>query len=134
MLRTIHPTWIAFGWFIAAAVTAFILLAFAAWDAAPVGADFPLGGGAAACFAGFLIGGFFAGWRARGAPVLHGVGIALCSLVIAIIANLAFGEPLKQTAWPPVGELMLLLGVQLIAAVLGAYSAIRWRRGAGVSG
>lgn len=134
MTRTVRPTWIAFGWFIGAAVTAFILLAFAAWDAAPAGADFPLGGGAAACFAGFLIGGFFAGWRAGRAPVLHGVGIALCSLIVAFVANVAFGEPLKQTAWPPVGQLMLLLGVQLIAAVLGAYAAIRWRRGVAAPG
>ncbi|MBV9773896.1 MAG: hypothetical protein JO040_08095 [Gemmatimonadetes bacterium] len=121
-LQNVRPSWVAFGWFVAAAVTGLVLLALAA-----VGIVHPAAetGGAwvfLAVLVGFLAGGWVVGWRTGSAPILHGVGIGLFSLVIWLLANLLAGA-LHLTDWtalsPTVAAGVLLL--QIVAAAAGAW-------------
>jgi hypothetical protein len=127
MLREIRPTWIAFGWFIALAVTGLVLLAFAALGLE--GAAVEQGGvwAAAAIVFGFLAGGMMAGARAGTAPVLHGIGIGLFSVVAWVLVNLVFGEATGTTTWHdlPTSTAAALLFLQMVAAVIGARMGVR---------
>jgi putative membrane protein (TIGR04086 family) len=128
-LENLHPSWIAFGWFIAAAVTALVILAFVAFGV--MGPDTTRTEGvptAMAMLVGFLTGGFFTGFRTRAAPILHGIGIGLFSLVVWFLANLIPGEATGWTAWRvlPTAQALALIGLQTVAAIVGARMAVRW--------
>jgi len=71
---------------------------------------------------GFWLGGFSTGFRALQAPILHGVGIGLTSLVVAAglnaVLSLVRGDTLLAGVTP--GLTVALLLAQIAAAVLGA--------------
>jgi putative membrane protein (TIGR04086 family) len=125
----LRPSWIAFGWFIGAAVSALILLALVA-----VGLMSPDTTRdenvwiALALLIGFGVGGLFVGLRTRAAPVLHGIAIGLFSLVVWLLANLLMGEPTGWTAWRalPTVQALALIGLQTASAVVGARIGVRW--------
>jgi hypothetical protein len=131
LLTGLRLSWVAFGWFIAAALTALVLLALAAAgliDTAAFAVDESWVGLALAL--GFGTAGFFVGTRVVAAPMRHGVGIGLFSLVVWLLANLALGEPTDQTAWSVLGlgTVAGLLVLQTAAAVVGARMGVRWAR------
>ncbi|MGH7459322.1 MAG: hypothetical protein ACREKN_09645 [Longimicrobiaceae bacterium] len=119
---TIYPSWIAFGWFVAAGATSLFLLGMAALGV--VGVD-DSGAGAgwttAALAAGFFLGGFFTGARAGSAPWVHGVGMGLFSLLAWLLVNLFAGEPAGEPTWRSLSltATAFLLAVQAFAAVVG---------------
>ncbi|HEX2094543.1 MAG TPA: hypothetical protein VHG28_19215, partial [Longimicrobiaceae bacterium] len=87
-LQNVRPSWVAFGWFAAAAVTGLALVALSALGILHPTAD---SGGVwvlLAVLVGFFSGGWLVGWRTGEAPVLHGVGIGLFSLVVWFASNL----------------------------------------------
>ena len=124
-LRNVRPTWVAFGWFAAAAVTGLALVVLISLGLLP-----PEGEGewwvALAFAAGFFSGGWLVGWRTAEAPVLHGVGIGLFSLVAWLLVNLLAGvlDLAEWTALSPVTTAALLL-LQAAAAVAGAWYGSR---------
>ncbi len=123
-LHNLRPTWIAFGWFIAAAASALVLLALIAlrvlpaWDTGPEVDVWT----AFAFLIGFVVGGFFVGLRVRSAPILHGLGIGLFSLVVWILVNLIFVDPADPAAWYalPLSSAIALLLIQTVSAIVGA--------------
>lgn len=120
-LNGIRPSWIAFGWFIAAAVTALILLALESvrmMESATTTARVWV---AVALAVGFFVGGYVAGARVRTAPIAHGVAIGLFSVVVWLGANL-LGELTGTTSWSELSavDAALLILLQAIAAVVGA--------------
>lgn len=124
----IRPTWVAFGWFIAASVTSLAL--FALWslglpEASETG-DLPWV--AASIALGFGVGGLFAGWRSGSAPVLHGVGIGLFSLVVWMLANLLSRLVFREAGWEtlPFTTGLFLIVLQILSAAVGAWIGIRW--------
>jgi hypothetical protein len=88
--------------------------------------------------AGFLAGGFFTGFRALQAPVLHAVGIGITSLVAWFLAN-ALSALLIDGGWTwpavspefAVGLLFLQLAATVIGSLLGYNMAVRGRPGLG---
>jgi hypothetical protein len=127
------------GWLVAAAVASMVVLALLGtglmddettatntwWSVFAVGA-------------GFFAGGFFAGFRALQAPVLHGVGIGITSLVAwflvtALSALLVTGG----WQWPAVttsftaGVLFLQFATAVLGALMGYNLATRGRPGLG---
>jgi hypothetical protein len=129
-IARLRPSWIAFGWFIAAAVTSLILLGLLSFELI---SDDPQGEGtwvAVAFLVGFAVAGFFVGVRAGTAPILHGVGMGLFSLVVYLAANLIAGEPTGQTAWSEVSTAtaLWLILLQTVAAIVGTRAGVRWRK------
>jgi hypothetical protein len=132
-LQNVRPGWVFFGWFVSVAVVSLILLALIAVGL--LSADAAAGEaawGLAAIAAGFLMGGWLTGARVGLAPILHGVGIGLVSLLLWFAANLLFGETLGATTWddgsPAFHAGMLLL--QIAAAATGARIGSRGFRAA----
>jgi len=128
----LRPSWIAFGWFIAAAVTSLILLGLIGLGLI---SDDPQAEGtwvAVAFLIGFAVAGFFVGVRAGISPILHGVGMGLFSLLVFALANLLAGEPVGQTAWREVSTAtaLWLILLQTVAAIVGTRAGVRWRRSA----
>jgi hypothetical protein len=126
---SIRPSWIAFGWFIAAAVAALVILGLIAVGVMSAdGTRDEYLWLAVAMLVGFGVGGLFAGMRVRANPVIHGVGIGLFSLVVWVLANLLAGEPTGWTAWRalPTGPALALIGLQTASAVVGARIGVRW--------
>jgi hypothetical protein len=129
-LADLKPTWIAFGWFIALAVTGLIMLTLIAADVLVPETPAEDLWMAAAITAGFIAGGAIAGYRAAASPLLHGLLIGLFSVVVWFLANLLLGEPTGETAW---GGLALgagagLLLLQIVAAMVGARMGVRLRQ------
>lgn len=124
-LENVRPSWVAFGWFISFAVTALTL--FVLIFLGVLGTHETAGEGwvALSFVVGFAVGGFFATARTRAAPILHGIGIGLFSLVVWFAVNLFLGEPTEETAWrdlsPGFGAGLLIL--QIAAAVAGGWAA-----------
>jgi len=126
-LRNLRPSWIAFGWFIAIAVASLVILGLAALGVVEPDAREEAIWVALALAIGFAAGGLLAGMRAGSAPVLHGVGIGLFSLVVWFLANLLLGEPADATAWRVMapGTAAGLLLLQIVMASLGAWFGVR---------
>jgi hypothetical protein len=127
----VRPSWVAFGWFIGAAITALIILALIALGVLPP--DSARGDGvwiALAFLIGFLLAGYLVGKRTLAAPFLHGLGIGLFSLVVWVLANLIPGEATGWTTWRalPALQALALIGLQTVSAVIGARMAVRWTR------
>ena len=129
-IRDIRPTWVAFGWFLAAAIASLLLIAFTAFGmvSADSGGE-PVWVGLALLL-GFFGAGFFVGSRAGVAPLLHGLAIGLFSLVVWLILNVVLGEPTGETTWRSLDAATLvgLLVLQAVAAVIGARVGVRWTR------
>jgi hypothetical protein len=129
-LARLRPSWIAFGWFIAAAVTSLILLSLVAVG---IVTDDPQTEGtwvALAFLLGFAMAGFFVGVRAGTSPILHGVGMGLFSLVVFLAVNLLAGEPTGETAWRAISTAtaLWLILLQTVASIVGTRAGVRWRR------
>ncbi|CAN5692425.1 MAG: hypothetical protein H0U67_07790 [Gemmatimonadetes bacterium] len=129
----LRPSWIAFGWFIAAAVTSLVLFGLIVLG---VISDDPQAEGAWVALAfliGFAVAGFFVGVRAGISPILHGVGMGLFSLVVFWLANLFGGETTGQTAWTEISTVTAgwLILLQTVAAIVGTRAGVRWRRKGG---
>lgn len=109
------------GWVVAIAATSFVLLVLAAFDALPLtGTDTWWSLLAAAV--GFFAGGFYAGFRAMQAPILHGIAIALMSLLAWLVLNLVTFGLAGHESWQgltPTLTLLIML-VMIVAAVVGA--------------
>ena len=127
-LRNVRYGWVAFGWFIAVALTGILLVVFSSLDLVRAGEPVEGAWVAIAIAAGFLVSGFYTGSRIAAAPVLNGIAMGLFSVVVWAGANLFLGEPTGVTAWDtlPLGSAFMLLSLQVVASVLGTRAGVRW--------
>ena len=120
-LTHVRPTRVLGAWLIAIAVASLIGLLIAAAGAE----DGPGEAGAAlAVIVGFFAGGFFAGFRAMHAPILHGVALGLFSLVAWVALNVVARGATPGFGWEaltPTGAGAILLA-QMGAGVAGAWT------------
>ena len=129
-VRSVRPGWVGFGWFIAIAMTSVVLLLLTVLGLLRPEAPTEGIGVAVALMVGFGISGFFVGTRVNAAPILHGVGMGMLSLVAWLVLNLFVGEPTGATAWNviPASVAAGLLAMQTAAAVVGARAGVRFAR------
>jgi len=120
-LQNVRAGLVAAGWLVALAVTSLVVFIFEAGEFAAFGAVNALAT-VVAVAAGFAAGGFFTGFLARRAPILHGVGMGITSIVawVAVNAIAALtGRPFDSAGLTVTAAIGIVL-VQMIAAVLGA--------------
>jgi hypothetical protein len=127
-LRNVRFGWVAFGWFIAVALTGILLVVFSALDLVRAGEPVEGAWVALAIAAGFLVSGFYTGSRIAAAPVLNGVAMGLFSVIVWAGVNFFLGEPTGVTAWDtlPFASALTLLALQVVASVLGTRAGVRW--------
>ena len=128
--RSLRPGWIGFGWFIAAALTSVLLFGMTALQMIRPEAPTEGMGVSVALMTGFFVAGFFVGTRVNAAPVLHGLGIGLFSVLVWLGLNLVVGEGLGGAAWDsiPGGVAAALLTLQTAAAMVGTRAGVRFAR------
>lgn len=129
-VRSLRPGWIAFGWFIAAALTSLILFVLTVMRVIRPEAPTEGVGVAVSLLTGFFVAGFFVGTRVNAAPVLHGLGMGLCTVAVWFVLNLFVGQGFGGGAWDAIdgGVAGALLGLQTAAAMVGARSGVRFSR------
>lgn len=122
-LQNVRPARVAAGWLVGVAVTSLVFFVL-------VAVGLPGDGGAtvdavvtlAAVVVGFGAGGFFMGFRGMEAPVLHGVGLGVVSLLVWLGVNLAAVALAEEAVWQGLGPALsaAVLFLQMAAAVVGA--------------
>ncbi len=129
-MNRFHVGWVALAWLVAISITSFLVLALAAMGLSGATPDEESMGVALAVALGFLVAGFFLGWRSGRAPILYGVALGLFSLVAWFVVNLVLGEPTGATTWRSLDfrTLFGIIGLQMAAAVVGARIAVRLGR------
>jgi len=125
-LQNVSFVWVVLGWFVAVAATSIGVVALAA--AGIMDTDGTPAVWAVLCVAiGFWIGGYMTGTRDIEAPILHGIGIGLTSLLAWFLLNVVVALSAAEGQWvslSPVTTAALLL-LQMVAAVAGAWVADR---------
>lgn len=127
-VRSVRPGWIGFGWFVGAALTSLIVFVLTVLGLIRSEAPTEGMGVALSLLIGFLVAGFWVGTRVNAAPILHGVGMGLLSVVVWLGLNFFAGS--TATGWDTVsGAVALsLLGLQTAASVVGARAGVRFAR------
>ena len=136
-VRSVRAGWIGFGWFIAVALTSVILLGMIWLGLIQAEAPTEGLGVALALLFGFIAAGFFVGTRVNAAPILHGLGMGIMSVIVWFALNLLAGEPTDSDAWGAIspGVALGLLALQTAAAIVGTRAGVRFaRRAASIGG
>ena len=124
-LSNVSPMPIVIGWIVAAAVTSgLVFLLTAAGLMTPEGAPTAWAVGTVAV--GFFVGGYLTGTRDIEAPILHGIGIGLMTLIVWFVLNMLASLFVDETGnGLPASVTAGLLLLQMGAAVAGAWVADR---------
>lgn len=125
-LQNVSPFWVIIGWLVALAATSVVVLALGAAGLLEAGgsAGVPDWWSIAAVGIGFFVGGYLTGTRDIEAPILHGVGIGLTTLVAWFVLNVVAAAVSGHT-WiglSPTSTIGVLL-LQMVAAVAGSWLA-----------
>jgi hypothetical protein len=122
-LTNVRPGTVGLAWFIGVAATALAVFALIAVGLLRSDGTGGTGWGLLALAAGFLAGGWFAGWRAGAAPILHAVAMGLFSLLFVTVLNVVVDSTLGVASWElSAGYVAGLILLQITAAAIGA----RW--------
>lgn len=131
-LQNVSPLWVFLGWLVSIAVTSVIVVVLTVVGLmTPEGT--PVGWAVAAVALGFWAGGYMTGTRDIDAPILHGVGIGLTTLVAWFVLNLLVALFSAGSLWAglaPTATAGILL-LQMAAALAGAWAADRRALGGG---
>lgn len=120
-LQNVHPVRVLGGWLVSVAVTSavvFGLIVLRLMDGGRADTVWAV----LAVAVGFLVGGFFTGYRTVEAPILHGIGLGLTSLVAWAGLNVVV-VGLGGSGWSGLGTTAALavLLTQIVAAVAGCW-------------
>lgn len=123
-LQNVRPAYVVAGWLIALAVASFGMFIFVALGVADPES---IGVGpwvSIAMIVGFIVGGVFVGFRTGEAPILHGIGIGLTSILAWVLINGLVSLLFQDQEWASLSSAMTATAIlaQIVGAVLGA----RW--------
>ena len=127
-LQNVRAGWVFAGWAVAAAVSSLLYLALFSFGLIGQDAVTEVLWVAVVVAIGFWAGGFFIGTRAIDAPILHGIGIGLVSVLAWFVLNLIVGLAFGRMAWAGLTATVAaaLLLEQLAAAAAGAWVGRRY--------
>mgnify|MGYP006197486555 CR=1 FL=1 len=123
-LQNVHPVRVITGWLVAIAVTSVVvfgLISIGLLEEGDTARDTTWA--IAAVAVGFLVGGWFTGVRTVEAPILHGIGLGLTSLLAWALLNL-LALPFGMERWSNLSAstAVSVLLVQIVAAVAGSWT------------
>lgn len=121
-LQNVRYWWVLTGWLVAVGATSVIVFIFEASDFVGTSATRDALASLIAVVAGFAAGGFFAGIRAMQAPILHGIGIGVMSLIVWVVVDLIGATLIEAIRWESITARLAvgLVLMQMVAAVVGA--------------
>lgn len=131
-LQNVRAVNVVSGWLVAIAVSsllAFVFVAAGLFDSERGDVLWTT----AAVLLGFVAGGYFAGFRARQAAILHGVAIGLTSLVVWFVLNALAGLFFTGFRWEgltprlAVGLLLAQIAAAVVGALMGYNTVLRGR-------
>lgn len=128
-LRNVQISWVAFGWFVALAVTSSLIMLLAGADLLDQGQAGEAFSVAVAVAVGWAVGGFIIGFKTAAAPILHGAAMAGFTFVAWFCLNLLLGGlTTGAAAWEhlTVRTAALALLVQGAAAITGCWLGYRY--------
>lgn len=129
-LQNVQPARVFGGWLVAISITSVAVFGFIVLGIMTAEPDQDVVWAFAAVAAGFLVGGWFTGFRTLEAPILHGIALGLTSLVawlaLNVVVVIGFGAD-EWTGLGPTATLAVLL-VQVLAAVAGCWIGNRGAR------
>lgn len=127
-VRSVRPGWIGFGWFVGAALTSLIVFVLTVLGLIRSDAPTEGTGVALSLLVGFLLAGFWVGTKVNAAPILHGVGMGLLSVIVWLGLNLFAGS--AGTGIDAVSGVVALsmLALQTAASIVGARAGVRFAR------
>ena len=129
-LQNVHPGRVLGGWLVAIAVTSGVVFVFIVLGLMGEEALRDARWATLAVAVGFLVGGWFTGFRTVEAPILHGVALGLTSLLAWALLNLvvvvAWGAE-EWTGLDTTAALVVML-TQVVTAVLGCWLGTRRAR------
>ena len=128
-LRNVQFSWVAFGWFVALAVTSSLVMLMAGAGLLDHGQPGEALGVTLAFAVGWAVGGFITGFKTAAAPILHGAAMAGFTFVAWFFLNLLFGGlTTGAAAWEhlSVRTAALALLVQGAAAIAGCWAGYRY--------
>lgn len=126
-LQNVHPIRVASGWLVAIAVTSIAVFGFIVLGLMGAESEADTLWAILAVAVGFLVGGWFTGFRTLEAPILHGIALGLTSLVAWAALNvvMVIGWGVEEwTGLTPTGTVAIVL-VQVLAAVAGCWMGAR---------
>ncbi len=129
-LQNVSPGRVVTGWLVAIAVTSFVAFGFVLvgllGDTSPHDTAWAI----TAAAIGFLVGGWFAGYGALEAPILHGVAIGLTTLVVWVVLNLIMVIGFRGVEWEGLtaSTTAAVILTQIAAAVAGCWMGARGAR------
>lgn len=122
-LQNVSIARVTAGWLVAAAITSLAALALISMGVLTEESTAAnTWWSAFAVIIGFFAGGFFAGFRAIQAPILHAAGMGLMSLFVWFVLNALAVLFFQSWEWPSLTAEMTVafLVAQLVAAMIGA--------------
>ena len=124
-LKNVSVSSILIGWLIAVAVASLLVFLFTA--AGWLDDDAPTAWAVIAVAIGFFAGGYLTGTRDIEAPILHGIGIGLTTLVAWFVVNALATFFVDESSYSNLSATSTagLLLLQMAAAVAGAWLADR---------
>jgi hypothetical protein len=129
-LQNVRPMRVLGGWLVAVAVASFVVFCFVLVGLMGEGAVRDTTWAITAVAVGFLVGGWFTGYRTLEAPILHGVALGLTSLVVWVVLNFVMVIAFRGARWeglaPDATALVIL--TQVAAAVVGCWWGVRSAR------
>ena len=123
-LQRVRVGLVALAWFIGACVASAIVMVAIAFNLVEENSTLAARVEMSAVAVGALVAGMYAGLRAREAPILHGIFLALFSMVVWFVFNVLSSVLFPSAGWSALTPnfTVALMLVQIGAAVLGA----RW--------
>ncbi len=120
-LQNVRPAPVAGGWLVAIGAASLLVFVFIASGLLGDGRAEELWASVAVVL-GFWAGGFFAGFRAMQAPVLHGVAMGLMSIVVWFVLNVLATLIVPTFGWEALtpGLTVGLLLAHIVAAIVGS--------------
>ena len=134
-LQNVRYWWVLTGWLVAIGATSVVVFIFEASDFVGTSTTRDALASLIAVVAGFVAGGFFAGIRAMQAPILHGIGIGVMSLIAWVVINLIASTVLDAVGWQSitaalaVGLVLMMMVAAVVGALLGYNIAVRGKPG-----